>query len=346
MTQQNHNKPNNAKPNTTKPNTTKPNTTKPGNATPSPDKLSDHMGIDVSKRQLDYSFGKGLRRETIPNTTEGHARIVAACAQRPGLRVVCEATGGYERNLVKALRKAGIETHVVMPLKVKCLAIATGQMAKTDRIDADKLALFSEKIEIKPSHAATEHEEKLRELVQCRKHLVERLVQLAGRRENAGERMLALLAKEEKQTQRHLDKIEKEIEQCISGDETSSKKIERMCQVKGVGRTVAACVLAHMPELGAMEDKTAAALGGLAPYPNQSGPVEKPSRIRGGRHEVRLALYPAAMCAMRHNPVLRRFNERLKERGKPGLVRVVAVMRKLLCLLNKICSDPHFSPLT
>jgi transposase len=125
-----------------------------------------------------------------------------------------------------------------------------------------------------------------------------------------------------------------------------SGKIERMCRVKGVGRTVAACVLAHMPELGTISDKTASALGGLAPYPNQSGPVEKPSRIRGGRHEVRLALYPAALCAMRHNPILSRFNQRLKDKGKSGLVRAIAVMRKLLCLLNKICSNPHFSPLT
>jgi len=331
MTKQSHNKPSNAKPNHTK---------------PSNDKLSSHLGIDVSKRQLDYSFGGGLHRASVANAPGGYAHIIEMCRLRPGVRVVCEATGGYEKKLVRALRKEGIETHVVMPLKVKCLALAMGLMAKTDLIDADKLALFSEKIELKANYVVSEHDELLRELVMCRKHLVERLVQLAGRRENAGERMLALLDKEQKQTQRHLEKIEKEIEQCVAGDEGCAGKIERMCQVKGIGRAVAACVLAHMPELGAIEDKTASALGGLAPYPNQSGPVEKPSRIRGGRHEVRLALYPAAMCAMRYNPVLRRFNQRLKERGKPGLVRVVAVMRKLLCLLNKICADPKFSPLT
>ena len=180
----------------------------------------------------------------------------------------------------------------------------------------------------------------------CRKHLVERLVQLAGKRENAGKHMLALLEKEEAQITRHLRQIEKQIETCVAQDASTREKIERMCQVKGVGRTVAACVLAHMPELGTISDKTASALAGLAPYPNQSGPVSRPSRISGGRHEVRVALYPAALCAMRHNPVLRQFNQRLEAKGKPGLVRAVALMRKLICLLNKICADPHFSPLT
>jgi len=331
MTKRSHKKTNNAKPNHTK---------------PSHEKLSDHLGIDVSKRQLDFSFGQGLHRNSVPNDAEGHAHIIEVCRLRPGVRVVCEATGGYEKKLVKALGKEGIETHVVMPLKVKCLAIAMGLMAKTDRIDAEKLSLFSRTIELKAAHVASEHEEKLRDLVMCRKHLVERLVQLAGRKENAGEILCALIKKEERQIQRHLQRIEKQIEQCIAEDKASEDKIERMSQVKGVGRTVAACVLAHMPELGAIEDKTASALGGLAPYPNQSGPVERPSRIRGGRHEVRLALYPAALCAMRYNPTLRKFNQRLKDKGKPGMVRVVAVMRKLLCLLNRICSDPKFSPLT
>jgi transposase len=283
MTEQSHKKTNNAKPNHTK---------------PGDEKLSNHLGIDVSKRQLDYSFGKGLHRESVSNASEGFTRIIKVCRQRPGVRVVCEATGGYEKKLVKALRKEGIETHVVMPLKVKCLAMAMGLMAKTDRIDAEKLSVFSAKIELKTSHVVSEHDETLRELVECRNHLVERLVQLAGKRENAGERLMKLIKKEEQQIQKHKQQIEKEIEACVAGDKNCQDKMERMCQVKGVGRTVAASVLAHMPELGAISDKTASALAGVAPYPNQIGSVEKPGRIRGGRYEVRKMLYLSSLrCA-------------------------------------------------
>ena len=324
----------------------KPNSTSQNNAHPGNVKLSNHLGIDVSKRQLDYSFGKGLHRESVSNAPEGFARIIKVCRLRPGVRVVCEATGGYEKKLVKALRKEGIEIHVVMPLKVKCLAIAMGLMAKTDRIDAEKLSIFSEKIELKASHIVSEHDEKLRELVECRAHLVERLVHLAGKRENAGERLLKLIKEEEEQLQKQKKQIEKEIEECIAEDKNCQDKVERMCQVKGVGRTVAACVLAHMPELGAISDKTASALAGLAPYPDESGNVKKPGRIRGGRYAVRKMLYLSALSAMRSNPILRRFNEGLEARGKTGKTRVVAVARKLICLLNKICADPEFTPST
>ena len=304
---------------------------------------SNNLGIDISKRQLDFSFGKGLHRGSEANNAHGHARIVTLCKQHPGLRVICEATGGYEKALVKALRKEGVEVHVVMPLKVKCLAIAQGLMAKTDRIDAEKLALFGEKVELKPHHMASEHEEKLRELVECRQHLSERLVQLAGRQENAGERMLKLLADQRVQVEEHKKRIEEEIKECMGQNKQTEQKLMRMTQVKGVGMVVAASVLAFMPEIGSVSDKTASALVGLAPYPNQSGARDRARRIMGGRHQLRHVLFPAALSAMCHNPILRAFNQRLKDNGKPGLVRVVAVMRKLICLLNKICADPNFS---
>lgn len=234
--------------------------------------------------------------------------------------------------------------HVVMPLKVKYLAMAMGLLAKTDRIDAAKLALFAEKIELKKHHAPSGHDEKLREMVECRRHLGERLVQLAGKRENAGERMVRLLDEEQAKVEELKRQVEKELEACIAEDRQCERKIERMKQVKGVGPVVAASVLALMPEIGAISGKTASALLGVAPHPNQSGGSAKPSRIRGGRHELRSVLFTAAMVAMRCNPILKAFNQRLKDKGKPGKVRVVAVMRKLICLLNKICANPDFTP--
>jgi hypothetical protein len=119
-------------------------------------------------------------------------------------------------------------------------------------------------------------------------------------------------------------------------------QIERMQQVKGVGPVLAATVCALMPEIGTLGDKTISALAGVAPHPNQSGPNDRPRHVRGGRKHVRDVLYMAALCAITHNPILRRFYKRLKDKGKHGYVCIVAVMRKLICLLNQICANPNF----
>ena len=305
-------------------------------------KPSTTLGVDVAKRQLDYSLGKDRPFGAVPNTAEGRAKLVKLCAKHPGLRVICEATGGYEKALVKALRQAGVDVRVVMPLRVRCYAIAEGLMAKTDRLDAQLLARFGQNIELAEHCAPSPFTGQLRELVDCRRHLVERLAELAGKRENAGERTLRLLADERARLLELQTQIEQEIETLIAQDQDWHAKSQRMQQVKGVGPVTAATICALVPEIGTLSDKTISALVGLAPPPDQSGPNDRPRHVRGGRKHVRDVLYMAALGAITHNPILRRFHQRLKDKGKHGFVRIVAVMRKLICLLNQICSNPNF----
>lgn len=301
-------------------------------------KPSPTLGIDVAKRQLDYSFGQNRPSGAVPNTAEGRAKLVKLCAGRPGLRVIREATGGYE----KALRRAGVDVRVVMPLRVRCHAIAEGLMAKTDRLDARLPARFGQNIALAEHCAPSPFIGQLRELVDCRRHRGERLAELTCKRENAGGRTLRLLADERARLLELQTQLEAEIEALIARDQDWHAKIKRLRQVKGVGPVPAVTLRALVPEIGTVGDKTISALVGLAPHPDQSGPNDRPRHVRGGRKHVRDVLCMAAVCALTHNPILRRFHQRLKHKGKHGLVCIVAVMRKLICLLNQICSNPNF----
>lgn len=303
---------------------------------------STTMGIDVAKRKLDYCIGKNQVTGTQNNDAAGHAALVKLCRKHAITRVICEATGGYEKALAKALRLKAISVFVVMPLRVRCLAIAEALMAKTDRIDARLLVRFGEKIDLVKCSEPSAFSEKLRELVQCRRHLTERLAELVAKRENAGERTLKLLEDERVKLNDLRNEIESEIRECITQDKDWAGKIERMQKVRGVGPVVAASICALVPEIGTIEDKSISALLGLAPYCNQSGLTDRMRHIRGGRKAARDALYMAAVSAMRCNPILRSFYHRLKEKGKHSYVCLTAVMRKLICLLNRICADPDF----
>jgi transposase len=305
-------------------------------------KQSTTLGVDVAKRQLDCSFGKGEESGTLPNSAEGRAKLLKLCAGRPGIRVICEASGGYEKALVKTLRQAGVDTRVVMPLRVRCYAIADGLMAKTDRIDARLPARFGEKIELAEHCTPSAFTEQLRELVDCRRHLNERLVELACKRENAGGRTLRLLEDERTHLLGLQTHIEKEIETLIAQNQEWHGKVKRMQQVKGVGPVLAATVCALVPEIGSVADKSISALVGVAAHPKQSGLNDRPRHVRGGRKHVRDVLYMAALCAITHNPILRRFYKRLKDKDKHSFVCIVAVMRKLICLLNQVCANPNF----
>lgn len=305
---------------------------------------SAYLGVDVSKRHLDYSFSETGGEGRVENTAEGIGELIGLCEGHPAIRVVCEATGGYEQTLLKALVKEGIRASLVSPCKVRHFAMAEGLMAKTDRIDARLLCRFAgameaslrDYVDVGPQAA------RLRELVQYRHHLVVRQSELASLRENASETLLELLAREAAQIRELLGEVECQLREIESQDKALCAKMERMQQIKGIGPVVARTVCALMPEIGQIDDKTAAALIGTAPHPNQSGPVEKRRFTRGGRKPVRDALYMAAVSAIRCNPILKTFYLRLKQSGKHGTLCLVAVIRKLICLINRICSDPNF----
>ncbi len=300
------------------------------------------VGLDISKARLDIHHSGKHREER--NNPEGHRAFINHLRSLPHPRVICEATGGYETAIVAALLEARIEVCVVMPARVRRFADANGWMAKTDRIDARVLAAFGESIKPRLESPADPNCLRLREMLDYRRFTSEQLIDTGNRlelstgylREGIEIRIAALEA--------DLKKVDKEIAAHIAAHPTLAAKSKRMTQLKGVGPVLAATILAYLPELGELEDKQIASLAGVAPHPKDSGNSRFRRPVAGGRLQVRNVLYMAATSAARSNPILREFYQRLKtEKGKPHKVAMVAVMRKMLTVLNKMMANPEFS---
>jgi transposase len=299
-----------------------------------------YVGLDISKDQLDYCLGETEGR--CAYSEEGRAKLIAKLRTLPAPRVVCEASGGYEKLIVAELLEAGVEVCVVQPGRVRAFAYAEGLLAKTDRIDARLLRRFGEKINPRlavPTDAAATT---LRELLEHRRQLTTQLVEVNGRQPLAGPTLGKLLARQVQFLEKQIAKVERLIEEHIDEDPDLKQKSGRLQQIQGVGPVLAATVLAYVPELGQLESNQIAALFGVAPYPEDSGLTQAHRHIRGGRAQVRHVLYMAAIAASRFNPILAAFYQRLRAKGKPAKVCFVAVMRKMACLMNKVIKDPHF----
>ncbi len=303
----------------------------------------NHVGIDVSKQHLDVSIA-GSKNQRFANTPAGLRSLHQKLGRLAHPRVTCEATGGYEKLLVASMLDAGIGVCVAAPGRVRYLAHAEGLLAKTDSIDAELIRRFAEKIplplQIKPDPDAC----KLRQMSDFRRMLSDDIVKTGNRLELAEGYL-----REQLQSQlAHLQDLKKKVETDLAGHirntEELAKKAARLQELKGVGPVLAATLLAHVPELGKVSDKTLACLVGVAPHPKQSGNFKGKASIRGGRATVRHVLYMAAVTASRRNPVLSAFYQRLRvQSGKTAKVALVAVMRKMLCVLNKMIAQPDFS---
>lgn len=255
---------------------------------------------------------------------------------------MCEASGGYEKLIVAEMLQAGIEVCVVQPGRVRAFADAEGLLSKTDRIDARLLRRFGRKITLRLAVPSDPAASALRELLEHRRQLTTQVSEVAGRLPLAGPTLGKLLGKQHRFLERQIAEVEKLIAQHIDRDPDLKKKSERLQQVKGVGPVLSATVLAYVPELGQLDSPQLSALLGVAPYPDDSGQKSGPRHIRGGRAQVRHVLYMAAVSAARSNPILAEFYQRLVAKGKPRKVCLVAVMRKMVCLMNKLIQDPEF----
>lgn len=300
-----------------------------------------YVGLDISKDQLDYCLGE-TGEGRCAYTTLGRAELIRKIRSVPRARVVCEASGGYEKLIVAELLQAGIEVCVVQPGRVRAFAYAEGLLAKTDRIDARLLRRFGEKINPRLVAPADPAATTLRELLEHRRQLTTQLTEVEGRLPLAGPTLGPLLATQQKFLAEQIAKVEKLIDQHIDQDPELKRKSQRLQQVKGVGPVLAATVLAYVPELGQIESAQLSALLGIAPFSADSGQTCAPRHIRGGRATVRHVLYMAAVTASRYNPTLAAFYQRLRANGKPAKVCLVAVMRKLACLMNRLLQDPDF----
>ena len=304
---------------------------------------TNHVGIDVSKQHLDISIA-GSKNQRLANTPAGLRSLHQKLARLAHPRVTCEATGGYEKHLVASMLDAGIEVCVAAPGRVRYLANAEGLLAKTDSIDAELIRRFAEKIplplQIKPDPDA----HKLRQMSDFRRMLSDDIVKTSNRLELAEGYL-----REHLQSQlTHLEGLKKKVEADLAAHirhtAELARKAARLQELKGVGPVLAATLLAHVPELGKVSDKTLACLVGVAPHPKQSGNFKGKASIRGGRANVRHVLYMAAVTASRSNPVLAAFYQRLRtQSGKTAKVALVALMRKMLGVLNKLIAQPNFS---
>jgi transposase len=293
-----------------------------------------YIGIDVGKEWLEAAQEREGRR--FGNDSRGRQQLVTWLGQSSrAVQVICEASGGYERELVQQLHQSGIGVSLVQASRVRQFARARGLWAKTDRIDAHLLAQYGEAIGPGPSRALTPEQERLRALDGQRRHLSRLLVMEQNRQSQLREKELRHLeAKLISQIKGQLFQLDELIEQVISQSPELSLKAAKLTQVSGVGARTAALLLAQMPELGELNRGEAAALAGVAPFNRDSGKLCGRRRIYGGRRAVRSGLYMSALVAARYNPILRQFYQRLRAAGKPPKLALTATMRKLLLVLN------------
>lgn len=303
-----------------------------------------HVGVDVSKHHLDVHI-PGLPARRDQNTAGGIAALIDVLKTLPCPRVICEATGGYERALAASVLDAGLEACIVQPSRVRHLALAEGLLAKTDRIDAALLSRFGEKLQPRSEIAADPDAVRLREMLEMRRVLVDLITTTTGNRlELAQGYLREHLEAQLAGFKTSLEEVERDIATHLKTSPDLSAKADRLQQLKGVGPVLAATLPAYVPELGKVGDKTLASLAGVAPHPRDSGQTSRRRRVRGGRAVVRHVLYMAAVSAARSNAVLKEFYQRLRqEKGKPAKLALVAVMRKMLGVLNRLVADPQFT---
>jgi transposase len=300
-----------------------------------------YLGIDIAKDTLEVA-GPGLRLP-VPNTAEGHAQLLAAArALRLPVHFVCEATGGYERRLVACLLAQDCAVSLLNPSRVRQFAKATGRLAKTDRIDAELLADYGRTLQPPAESKPVPLLEELTDVVRRRAQLAELLgLQRTQRQQLHDARLVADLDQLIGFLEQQIATLEKRLDELIDKDGGLGARLQRLCRVEGVGKITAMNLLAELPELGQLNRTRIAALAGLAPFNRDSGAATGQRHIRGGRANVRRALYMAALTATRCNPVLRPFYQQLRARGKGHRIAITAVMRKLLVHLNQIVRTPE-----
>jgi transposase len=291
-------------------------------------------GIDVSKAMLDVAVLPNGEVLQFANDAHGIEELSKKLKSAAVDLVVMEATGGYETAVATALVSTGLRVAVVNPRQIRDFAKATGRLAKNDRIDAQVIAAFGQAIEPEIVRLPDEDARKLEALLVRRRQLVAMRVQEVNR--------LGLIqGAMRKRIRAHIDWLEKEIDK-LDVDLTTGlrsspawrAKDELLRSLKGIGPITSSTLIVALPELGQLDRRAIAALVGLAPFNRDSGVMRGRRSIYGGRSRVRTLLYMAATTAIRSNPVIRAFYERLKSRGKPHKVAMVACMRKMLTILN------------
>jgi transposase len=292
------------------------------------------VGIDVAKAQLDMALRPTGERWAVANNDAGIAALVARRLALPPALIVLEATGGYERAVVAALAAARLPVAVVNPRQARDFAKATGQLAKTDALDARALAYFAEAVRPPPRPLPDAHADELRALLARRRQLVTMRTAEQNRLGSAPARLQTDIQAHLTWLNERLAMLDDDLDTTLRASSVWREREEVLRRVPGIGPVCTRTLLLDLPELGTLSRQRLAALVGVAPLNRDSGTRRGSRTIWGGRAHVRATLYMSTLVAVRYNAVLKVFYERLRAAGKTAKVALAACMRKLLTILN------------
>jgi len=297
------------------------------------------VGIDVSKHQLDIAIRPSLDVFGLPNDESGWTQLLDRLQPLDVERIVLEATGGYEAPLAALLHGAALPVVVINPRQARDFARATGELAKTDRIDAAILALFAERIQPALRPVPDESTLELQALVTRRRQLSEMLVSERHRLARARKSVMRDIERHVRWLEQRLEDVDDDLNKAIQTSPLWRAREDLLRSIPGIGPVISRTLLAELPELGSLSNREIAKLVGLAPLACDSGTMRGRRAIWGGRASVRSALYMAALVASRRNPVIRSFYQGLISNGKPPKLALIACARKLLVISNTMLKN-------
>jgi transposase len=297
-----------------------------------------YVGVDVSKNHLDIYIHPVGQSFKIKNSKEEVQKFIKTLDKYDNPIIGCEATGGYEKTLAQALKGSSYDLWIIDPRRVKGFIVASGCKSKTDKIDARKIAEFvSKNSKDYQAIIKTANEEQLQAFVNRRNDLKKFLVADKARLDHPSHALCSSdINKFISILENEIKEIDQRIKSIIESDVDLKQKSEILESIPGFGKATAAMLLSHVQELGKVNKNQIAALVGVCPYENESGKHKGKKAIRGGRADPRNMLYMCALTAIKYNPVLKSFYERLIANKKPFKVAIVAVMRKLIILANSL----------
>lgn len=298
---------------------------------------AQYVGIDVSKAEVEVAVGE--EGWTVANSESGIETLLERLGGRALELIVVEATGGYETTTVAALAEVGLPVVVANPRQVRDFARSMGKLAKTDRIDAQVLALFAERVRPQVRPLPDEDAQEFTALLARRRQLIEMTVAEKNRLKMAPKAVAKDIRAHIVWLNRRLKSVDSDLERRIKASPVWRAKEDLLRSVPGIGPVVSRTLIGELPELGKLNRHQIAALAGVAPLNRDSGTLRGKRMVWGGRRSVRVALYMAALTASQRNPTIRVFYQRLRARGKPPKVALTACMRKLLVILNAMVRD-------
>ena len=298
--------------------------------------MNDAVGVDVSKAILDVAVHGNSKTLSFSNDSAGHRKLLAFLLPLQPRQVVIESTGSYDLKVTDAMHDAGLPVVRINPRQGRDFAKATGQLAKTDRLDASILARMGQVLEMPRYEPKAPWQRRLAEWTHRRAQLLDLLTAERLRAETLEDPLLRRMARTHIASVARTVKV---LDREIAAQVQAQPQLAVLRSLKGVGPVLQAVLACELPELGRITGKAIAKLAGVAPMARDSGTLRGRRTVWGGRGQVRTPLYMAAMSASRFDPMLRAFYQGLRARGKAGKVAIVAVMRKMLVILNARMRD-------